>query len=145
MLGKLIKKIIGRPEKPKENGGAKLALQLREKSEKFSQFLGEQFQLAQEEISIVRKKCKNLRETNYLLGLKHLENGRLTDAIFRFRIIKKFWPDLFDAYYQLAYCLILKNKPQKAKEVLEELLSKKPDYGQAASDLLNHINSSFDA
>lgn len=140
MFGGIVKKILGKSDK-KDTGAEKMAISLRARSEKLTQFLGDKFQLVQDEISDVREKAKNLRETNYNLGLKHLENGRLTDAIFRFRLIKKFWPDLFDAYYQLAYCLVLDDKLDEAKKVLEELLTKNPDYDQKAYDLLESLSS----
>ena len=106
-----------------------------------SNTLCERADIVRKEILTVRERSKNLRKSNYELGLKHLENGDLSDAIFRFRFIKKFWPDLYDAYYQLAYCLVLKKKPAEAKMILEELLLKKPDYEEKARELLGHINS----
>lgn len=140
MFGGIVKRIFGKSDE-KESGAEKMATSLRAKSEKLTQFLGDKFQLVQEEIASLKEKSQNLRETNYNLGLKHLENGRLTDAIFRFRLIKKFWPDLFDAHYQLAYCLVLDDKLDEAKNVLEELLSKNPSYDQKAYDLLESLSS----
>lgn len=140
MFGGILKRIFGKSD-GEESGAEKMASGLRAKSEKLTQFLGDKFQLVQDEITAVKEKSKNLRETNYNLGLKHLENGRLTDAIFRFRLIKKFWPDLFDAYYQLAYCLVLDDKLDEAKNILEELLSKNPSYDQKAYDLLESLSS----
>lgn len=143
MIGRIFKKLIGKSEE-KETFGGKLAINLREKSARLTEFLGDKLEVAQSEFSVIKQKCKNLRETNYDLGLKHLENGNLTDAIFRFRFIKKFWPDLYDAYYQLSYCLVLNNELKKAKEILEELLIKKPDYDEKAHTLLNQINSALE-
>ncbi|OFW80480.1 MAG: hypothetical protein A2887_05085 [Alphaproteobacteria bacterium RIFCSPLOWO2_01_FULL_40_26] len=142
MISRLVKKIFGKSE-DKPGGAAKFGIKLREKSSKLLEFAGKNFELVKNEITIIRAKCQNLREVNYNLGLKHLENGHLSDAIFRFRFIKKFWPDLYDAYYQLAYCLILDNESQKAKEVLRELLIKKPDYDPRARELLDHINATI--
>jgi tetratricopeptide (TPR) repeat protein len=139
MLGKLIGKLLGRPGE--ENFGSKLGTKVKEKSAKFVEFLNEKSTALQKEFVTIKSKCKNLRETNYQLGLRHLENGHLSDAIFRFRFIKKFWPDLFDAYYQLAYCLVLKKKPFEARKVLQELLLKKPDYDKKARELLDDINN----
>lgn len=143
MAGNFFKKIFLKSDDG-ENAGSKLGANLREKSAKLTQFLGDKFYSVGEEFSTIKKKCENLRETNYNLGLKHLENGHLSDAIFRFRFIKKFWPDLYDAYYQLAYCLVLNDEPRKAKEVLQELLVKKPDYDPKAQALLVHINSAIE-
>lgn len=91
-------------------------------------------------ISII-KKCKNLLETNYKLGMKHLENGNLSDAIFRFRFIKKVWPEFYEAHYRLAYCLVLKGKIFEAREVLAELLQKDPNNSNAI-ELFNQIKES---
>jgi len=140
MFGRIFKKLTGKSDKV-ENTGAKFGAKLRQKAAEFNTFVSDRVQLVQDEFFTIRSKCGNLRETNYNLGLKHLEKGNLSDAIFRFRFIKKFWPDLFDAYYQLAYCLVLNKESQKAKLILEELLQKKPDFDSKAKDLLERINS----
>lgn len=143
----IVKKLLGQSEK-KQDSSAKFAVALRQKSGKFVEFLSERFELAQDEFFSIKRKLKNLRETNYNLGLKHLENGHLSDAIFRFRFIKKFWPDLYDAHYQLAYCLVLDNKLKEAKKVLEELFTNQPNYDQnnqrGAKELLSRINTSLE-
>ena len=79
-------------------------------------------------------------ETNYSLGLKHLDKGNVSDAIFRFRFVKRFWPECFDAHYQLAYALTLNKRPFEARKILTELLKKKPDYNIKAQELLDKIN-----
>jgi len=115
-------------------------------------FLSNKTTDAKNEFFSIREKCKNLRQTNYNLGLKHLEKGNLSDAIFRFRFIKKFWPDYYEAYYQLAYCFILNKKPRKAKFVLQELLIRQPNYDDTheqktgdlmtqAEAMINHYSS----
>jgi len=143
MIGNILKKLVGKSDKkPKEESKSeKLAENLRKKSEELTQFLGDKMESVREEYFSIREKTKNLRQTNYDLGMKHLENGHVDEAIIRFKIIRKFWPDVVDAKYQLAYCLVLKEKFKEAKEVLDELLSKNPDYDQKAHDLLDHINS----
>jgi tetratricopeptide (TPR) repeat protein len=106
--------------------------------QKFS-FVGETINTVKNEMMAAKEKSKNLRQANYELGMKHLEKGNISEALFRFRITTKFWPDLLDAQYQFAYCLALKNKASQAKEVLQKLLEKKPDF-QQARELLNVIN-----
>jgi len=92
----------------------------------------------------IREKCKDLLDTNYKLGLKHLEKGNLSDAKIRFTIIMKFWPEFQDAYYQKAYILMLENKPHKAKEVIDKLIFKNPDkLDQKFTPLLEQIESSL--
>ncbi len=143
MIGNILKKLVGKSDKkPKEKPKSeKLAENLRKKSEELTRFLGDKMELVQEEYFSIREKTKNLRQTNYDLGMKHLENGHIDEAIIRFKIICKFWPDVVDAQYQLAYCLVLKEKFKEAKKVLDQLLSKNPDYNQKAHDLLGQINS----
>lgn len=138
----ITKKILKKPEETqKQNNKAEgLASKLINSSEKFSEFLEKKFHSAQEEFFSIKEKCQNLQETNYKLGLKHLEKGNLSEAIFRFRLIKKFWPNSFDSYYYLAYSLALKGKLAAAKEILTELLIKNPDFDPKARELLDHIN-----
>ncbi len=98
-----------------------------------------------EEYNSIKSKFDNLLETNYNQGLRHLSNNKISEAIFRFRFIKKFWPNHFDSYYQLAICLLKKEKTSEAKNILQELFTKNPDYSnQDAINLfksLNNINS----
>lgn len=142
----IVKKLLGQSKK-KEDSGAKLGGALRDKSGKLVEFVGEKLESAQEEFFSIKGKLKNLRETNYNLGLKFLEDGHLSDAIFRFRFIKKFWPDLYDAQYKLAYCLVLNKKPKEAQKVLEELFAKNPNYDQdnknGARELLERVKISL--
>ena len=139
MFGKIFKKLFGISKKDVDLEKTRTAFH--EKSKAFFAFLENGFGAFLKEITDVREKTKNLRETNYKIGLVHLEKGNLTDAIFRFRFIKKFWPDLFDAYYQLAYCLVLDKKYSKAKDVLEELILKNPTYDPKAKEMINYITS----
>ncbi len=143
MFGKILKKLIGKSDN-KKNAEEKRVGALREKVGKLSHFFEEKFYEAHDEFFILKDKFKNLRETNYKVGLKHLENDNLSEAIFRFRFMKKFWPDFFDAYYQLAYCLVLNNKLFDAKQVLVELLSKNPNYDPKGKELLDEIKKAID-
>jgi tetratricopeptide (TPR) repeat protein len=133
------KKLLGK-SKPDEIEDPAITENLAKKSEKFQQFLNESFSSIKNEILAAKEKMKDLHQANFDLGNRHLENGNLSEAIFRFRFIKKFWPDDYDAYYQLAYCLILKEKPKKARRVLEELLEKNPNYDPVAQELLDRLN-----
>ena len=78
-----------------------------------------------------RTKLKNLYQTNYNTGIYHLEHGNLWDATFRFKIIKRYWPDQVQAQYMYAYCLALQNMNIDAKNVLSEVLEKQPNYEEA--------------
>lgn len=139
-----VKKFLGTkkesdPKKP-EALSTSLAQSLREKSGKLSQFFSDKLAFAQDEFFSIKEKCQDLRQTNFDLGMKHLDDGALPEAIFRFRLIKKFWPDYFDAYYQLAYCLALRENVTEAQKVLTELLNKDPNYDPIAKELLAHLN-----
>ena len=55
----------------------------------------------------------------------------------------KFWPKFYEAHYQLAYILILKEKPLKAKKVLEEVIAKNAELDPKFQELLNEINANI--
>ena len=101
---------------------------IQDKTEKVSGFFNKLIEQILEEIENIREKSKNLEETNLNLGISHLEKGNLKEAIFRFKITKKFWPKCYEAYYQLIVCLILSHKLTEAEKVKNELLTKKPSY-----------------
>jgi thioredoxin-like negative regulator of GroEL len=56
-------------------------------------------------------------------------------------LLKKFWPENYEAYYQLAYCLILEEKFDKAEEIITELLQKNSDYEDRVMVLLSSIDN----
>lgn len=115
---------------------------LHKKSEEFINLISQSLESTKNELRSMKEKYNNLIGTNYDLGLKHLENGKIPEAIFRFRFIKRIWPKSYDAYYYLAYCLALTdNRLFEAKKTLEELLSKEPNYDKKALELLNNINN----
>ena len=143
MLGGFLKKIFfGKSDKQK-NTGEKFGSTLQKKSQEIYEVANKKYNQGIEEFFSIKKKLKNLLETNYALGMKHLEKGNLSDAIFRFRFIKRFWPHHYQTYYQLAYCLFLDNNPQEAEEVLEELIAKNPNCDQIAKDLLERAKATI--
>lgn len=101
-----------------------------------SKFLVNNFIL---EFDIIKSKLNNLLETNYNQGLWHIERNNLNEAIFRFRFIKKFWPNHYDSWYQLAYCLHKKGKNYQAREILTDLFKNKPDYNNIKAQELFEI------
>ncbi|MBU6141076.1 MAG: hypothetical protein KGP29_05955 [Proteobacteria bacterium] len=138
MIKKFVKKLVGIKSKDEES---KLSIKVREKMNNLQNFFEDKSSFLNQEYLIIKKKLENLRETNYNQGLKYLERGDLKDAIWRFSIVKKFWPDLLDAHYQLAYSLMLNKKPHKAEMVLRELLQSHPDYDPKARELLARIEN----
>jgi len=82
---------------------------------------------AKEEFEIIKEKSKNLLQTNFELGLKHLSEGNLSDARLRFAIMIRFWPKFSESYYQKAYIELLQNQPLKALKTLEKFFRLKTD------------------
>lgn len=101
--------------------------------------LNSKTKLLVEEFKTIQEKCKDLPKTNYDLGMKYLESGNLAEAIFRFKVIKKFWPNYYDAYYQLTYCLIIDGKFKEAELVIIDLLSKNPEYTSKIKELFDIV------
>ena len=87
-----------------------------------------------------REKFQNLYQTNYNTGMYHLEHGNLWDATFRFKIIKRFWPNELEAQYKYAYCLVLQEMNGDAETLLKEILEKDPNY-EEARNLLQKIEN----
>ena len=111
----------------------------KEKTSSMLFFLGDRFEIVKKEIEIIKEKSKNLLETNYSLGLKHLEKGNLADATFRFKFIKKFWPHHYESHYQLAYCYFLQNRFARSKKILEDLIIIDPNSKDKALQLIQQI------
>jgi len=80
--------------------------------------LGEKFV----KLKIMKKKMRNLEKTNFDLGLKRMQENEIWEAIFRFRLVKKFWPKNKEAYIKLIECLMIKGKKEKAQKVAKELI-----------------------
>jgi hypothetical protein len=119
-------------QSPAVNGGI-----LEHKIDKLSNFIDHFWASVIVEYRIVKEKFQDLSKTNYDLGIRHLEEGNIKEAIFRFKITKKFWPHNYDAYYQLIYCLILDNEFEDAQKVIDELLIKNPGYKEKIDQLLS--------
>ena len=142
MIGLLIKKVFFKKAEKSEKEKKTLINSLGEKSKQISNAFEEKIEEVKDELLTMKEKLGNLLETNYNLGLFHLENGNLSDATFRFRFIKKFWPNHHDSFFQLAYCLVLGKKTSEARKILIELLSKDPNH-QQGQELLKLIDSNF--
>jgi len=89
-----------------------------------------------------KEKLRNLIETNYKLGLYHLNANNLNDAAFRFRLVLYFEPTHYKALYNLAKCLIAKKKTVSAAEKLKLALKLKTDFAEAQY-LLSTIDKSY--
>lgn len=113
------------------------------KIEEVSSFFGNTCDGIVTEFNSIKEKSKNLSATNYDLGMQYLEEGNLKEAIFRFKITKKFWPDNYEAYYQLIICLILNYDFDEAQKVIDELLEKNPNYKEKIDQLTGNVSSSL--
>jgi ubiquinone/menaquinone biosynthesis C-methylase UbiE len=69
-----------------------------------------------------KKKITNLLQTNYDLGIFHLNQHNINDSILRLKIVLFFNPKHFSAKYYLAICFYIKNQSQKAKRLLNEII-----------------------
>jgi thioredoxin-like negative regulator of GroEL len=87
------------------------------------------------EYEMIRKKSQNLSKTNYDLGMRHLQNGNVKEAIFRFKIIKKFWPENYQARLQLITCLLMDNQKHEAKQIAQEFIKEKPEFKQKLQEI----------
>lgn len=84
------------------------------------------FQKIKDDLLTLKHKMQNLHKTNYDLGMLHYNTGSLADAIFRFKLLKKFYKDSGEVDYYIGRCYIERNQPEKAKPYIEDYL-KSPD------------------
>lgn len=96
------------------------------------------------DIKVMKVKSKNLLQTNINLGLKHLNNDNISDAIFRFRIIAFIWPNHIKTYYYLAHCYIIKQNFYKAQKYLKILLQMDPSYESKVSNMIKKIDNNIE-
>lgn len=136
MIKKLILKAFGRKSK-EEIKTEQFVDKFKAGTKNLIELLCNKLSQAKNEIKIIREKTKNLLETNYKLGLYHFEKGNLDDAILRFSIIMKFWPNFYEAYYQKAYIQMVKGKALEAKKTMNKLMSKNPSNLDPKFQILN--------
>ncbi len=77
-------------------------------------------------IDDTKYKLKHLPQTNFELGQKFGAEGRLDDALFRFKMATYFAPNFTQAWYNLGCCLIAKEKPAKAIAAFKRTLQLDP-------------------
>lgn len=129
MIGNQLKKILGFTKKESKKSESlpddNFSLGKVEKSFKF---LSIKFKEAVLESKVIMNKLKDLEKTNYDLGLTHLQNNNLREAIFRFKIVRKFWPENYEAHLNLIYCYFVLNEEENAERAIEYLLYLEPKY-----------------
>lgn len=75
-----------------------------------------------EELNILKQKIKDLKTTNIKLGLKHYDSGAVDDSIFRFKIVRRIWPDTHVANYFIGRSYVEKFQYEKASPYIDEYL-----------------------
>ena len=141
-----VKRIAGLGKKPDVEAAVNTAPEehpLGTKLDKLSGFFDQIFDRLLTEYHSIKEKSQDLSATNYVLGMQHLEDGNLKEAIFRFKITRKFWPKNYDAYYQLIICLILNRDFEEAQKVIDELLEKSPNYKEKIDQILGNSQASL--
>lgn len=88
------------------------------KSTKFLGFLDNLYTRIKGFYQEVCSKSKNLSKTNYDLGMFHMKNGNLSDAIMRFKLVIFMKGETGMLYYNLGRCYNSMDKQQKAEEAL---------------------------
>lgn len=91
------------------------------------------------ELILTKSKLKNLTETNFKLGIYHLNNHNLNDASLRFHLVIWLNPSYVEAYYYLAYVFLLKKQYEKSKKQLIKTLELAPNHEKAKSRF-NQLN-----
>lgn len=76
-------------------------------------------------------RLRDLSQTNYELGILHAENGRLFDAMMRFRIAVWFNKRHVEAWYNLGVCQMGRGKRPQAIQAFREALKLDPRHEEA--------------
>ena len=95
-------------------------------------------------VNELKAKSKDLKKTNYELGLHHFNLGNINDAIFRFKLLKKFGYQNEDLEYFLGRCYFEKNKFERAKVCFEKYSNKKAKFYEETEYCLKVINDQTD-
>lgn len=82
-------------------------------------------------IEEIQYKLKHLPQTNFELGQKFAGEGKVSDAIFRFRMATYFAPNYIDAWHHLGAALIASNNKPKAIQALKRVLVLAPAHTEA--------------
>lgn len=82
-------------------------------------------------IDVMMAKCNNLTETNFELAMKMAREGRVEDAIFRFRITLWLAPDHLPSMYNLACLYKHKGDGSRALQLFKNVLARQPDHADA--------------
>jgi Tfp pilus assembly protein PilF len=87
-------------------------------------------------------KFRDISKNNYALGLAHLENGNLRDAVLRFKMVTWLEPRHVEAWYQLGCAQLIEGKKQAAVQALRKALAIAPGHEQAKQMLAAALGES---
>lgn len=73
-------------------------------------------------IEEIKLKAKDLKKTNFELGLYHYFKGNLSDARFRFKYVKFFWNDIPECDYFMGRTFYLEKRFAKAQAYLNDYI-----------------------
>lgn len=79
----------------------------------------------------VQGKLRNLPETNFQLGCRFAEEGKWTDAMFRFKVAIYLKPDYAQAHYNLGCCHLQMQRFSDAKAAFRTALRYQPHHAEA--------------
>ncbi len=140
MLGKIKSILIGKkPAKPGEKEKESTLVGFKRGINKLSGLISDYFTNFTSDLKTMKEKSRDLLKTNVNLGLKHLNNDKIGDAIFRFKIVSILWPNHVKTHYYLAHCYILQKKYDQADKSLQKLLTMDPSYDLKVKGMINKI------
>lgn len=84
------------------------------------------------EIAKWRERFENIHQSNFELGERFANEGKLNDAMFRFKIAVRFKPDFGRAWYQLGVTYLRMGKAGLAKQALRKAMSLLPHDAEVA-------------
>lgn len=88
-------------------------------------YISDWFKGMKGEFRLLGPKLRDLKKTNFDLGVYHYNNGHVKDSAFRFNFLRIFFSDIPDeVYYYLGRSYFEQGSLKKAKSFLEQYLNK---------------------
>lgn len=116
-------------------------LKSKSKIEKWTDNVSQKLDGAIKESYTIAGKLKDLHKTQYDLGCFHLKNNNLKEAIFRFKIVRKFWPDDYKNHLKLIYSYFLNKDERNADKAIQTLNNLNPNLKSKIEEV--RIKASF--
>lgn len=115
----------------------------------FSEILRDYVEGVKSELGSLKDRVHDLKGTNYSLGMMHYKSGNMTDALLRFKMLKKFYPEMIELDYLIGRAYIENSEDVKAKPFIESYLkSQDQKYRKEAEycyDVLENRKSNISA